>query len=107
MSSQFAAPNSTATLVNSSSRHALVGAAISAIGLAHIVRPELFASLNRQMFTRNIRRHVYINGAIETLIGVAMIAPRARRFVPVLGALYVTYLGGNIVRRRRASPGDA
>lgn len=105
MSSQIAAPKSTATLVTSSSRHALFGAAISAIGLAHIVRPELFESLNRQMFTRDIRRHVYINGAIETLLGVAVIAPRARRFVAVLGALYVTYLGGNIIRRRRASPG--
>jgi uncharacterized membrane protein len=104
MSSQIAAPNSTATLVTSSSRHALFGVAISAIGLAHIVRPELFESLNRQMFTRNIRRHVYVNGAIETLLGVAVIVPPTRRFVPVLGALYVTYLGGNIIRRRRASP---
>ena len=102
MSSQIAAPNSTATLVTSSSRHALFGAAISAIGLAHIVRPELFESLNRRMFTRNIRCHVYFNGAIETLLGVAVMAPRARRFVPVFGALYVTYLGGNIIRRRRA-----
>jgi threonine/homoserine/homoserine lactone efflux protein len=71
--------------------------------LAHIVRPELFKSINHWMFTHNIRRHVYINGAIETLLGVAVIAPPARRFVPVLGALYVTYLGGNIIRRRRAS----
>ena len=102
MSTQIAAPKSTATLVTSSSRHALFGAAISAIGLAHIVRPELFESLNRRMFTRNIRRHVYINGAIETLLGIAVIAPCARRFVPVFGALYVTYLGGNTIRRRRA-----
>jgi uncharacterized membrane protein len=65
MSSQAAAPKSAATLVTGS-QHALYGAAISAIGLAHIVRPELFESLNRRMFTRNIRRHVYINGAIET-----------------------------------------
>ena len=106
MSSQAAAPKSAATLVTGS-QHALYGAAISAIGLAHIVRPELFESLNRRMFTRNIRRHVYINGAIETLLGIAVIAPCARRFVPVLGALYVTYLGGNIIRRRRASPGGA
>ena len=91
----------------SGSRHALSGAAISAIGLAHIVRPEHFESVNRRMFTRNIRRHVYINGTIEALLGIAVIAPRARRFVPVFGALYLTYLGGNIIRRRRASSGGA
>jgi uncharacterized membrane protein len=106
MSSRAAAPKSAATLVTGS-QHALYGAAISAIGLAHIVRPELFESLNRQMFMRNIRRHVYINGAIETLLGVAVIAPRARRFLPIFGALDVTYLGGNIIRRRRANPGGA
>lgn len=86
----------------SSSRHALFGAVISAIGVAHIVAPKRFESVNRRMFTRNIRRHVYINGAIETSIGVAVMAPRARRFVPAFGALYVSYLGGNIIRRRRA-----
>ncbi len=59
------------------------------------------------MFTRNIRRHIYINGTIETLLGIAVIAPRVRRFVPVFGALYLTYLGGNIIRRRRGSPGGA
>lgn len=107
MSSQIAAPKSIARLVTGSSRRALFGAAISVIGLAHILIPELFESLNRQMFTHNIRCHVYINGAIETLIGVAVIAPRARRFVPVFGALYVTYLGGNVIRRRRASAGGA
>jgi uncharacterized membrane protein len=88
----------------SGSRHVLFGAAISAIGLAHIVRPERFESLNRQMFRRNIRGHVYVNGAIETLLGVAMMAPRARRLVPPMGLLYVTYLGGNTIRRRRGQP---
>jgi uncharacterized membrane protein len=91
----------------SCSRHTLFGAATSAIGLAHIARPELFEEVNRQMFTRNIRRHIYINGTIETLLSIAMIAPRVRRFVPVFGALYLTYLGGNIIRRRRGSPGGA
>ena len=84
------------------SRHAWFGAAISAIGLAHIVRPELFESVNRRMFTCNIRRHVYINGTIETSLGIAVMAPRVRRFVPVFGGPYLTYLGGNIIRRRRA-----
>lgn len=107
MSSRAAAAKSTDTSVNSNFRQILSGVAISAIGLAHIVRPELFESLNRQMFMLNIRRHVYINGAIETGLGVAVIAPRTRRFIPVLGALYVTYLGGNIIRRRRASQGGA
>ena len=88
--------------MTSSSRQALFGVAISAIGLAHIVRPDLFESVNRLMFTRNIRRHVYINGAIETSLGVAVIAPPTRRFVPILGALYVAYLGANIIRRRDA-----
>ena len=91
-------------LMISGSRHVLFGAAISAIGLAHIVRPERFESLNRQMFRRNIRGHVYVNGAIETLLGVAMMAPRARRLVPPMGLLYVTYLGGNTIRRRRGQP---
>jgi hypothetical protein len=47
------------------------------------------------------RSTVPINGAIETLLGVAMMAARARRFVPPLGLPYVSYLGGNTIRHRR------
>jgi hypothetical protein len=78
------------------------GVAVAGIGLAHFAWPTRFEPLNESMgFTQRTRRHVYINGAIETLLGLTMVSPRTRTLNIVLSIAYPTYLAANIIRARR------
>ena len=47
------------------------GAALAATGLSHFVKPQIYDKMTAVAFPNNTRRHVYIDGAIETAIGVA------------------------------------
>lgn len=76
------------------------GLAVAGAGLAHFVRPELFESITEQAFPRNTRRYLYINGGIETALGVALAVKKTRRLA-LVGALgYGAYLAGNVLRNR-------
>lgn len=78
----------------------LAGAAVAATGLSHFVRPELYESVSAQAFPNNTLQHTYINGGIETAIGLALVAPKTRKLA-VAGLLaYGAYLGANIARNR-------
>jgi uncharacterized membrane protein len=78
----------------------ITGLAIAGTGLAHFVRPALFDSITEQAFPRNSRRHLYINGGIETAIGLGLAAPQTRKLA-VVGTLgYLAYLAGNVARNR-------
>jgi uncharacterized membrane protein len=78
----------------------VVGLGLAGVGLAHFVRPQLFQSLTAQAFPRNTRQHLYIDGGIETVLGLGMAAPKTRR-VALVGALgYGAYLAGNVARNR-------
>lgn len=80
------------------------GLLTSSIGIAHLVRPEVFEPMNVTLgFTENTRMHVYINGAIETSIGLSMMLPGTRRLTPIAGIGYITYLVAHVVRSRRTS----
>lgn len=74
------------------------GLAVTAVGLAHFMRPQSFDAINRQGFPENPRQFVYINGAIETVMGLLTLHPRTRRLSNILGATYVVHLISNIVR---------
>ena len=50
----------------------LAGLAVAGVGLAHFVSPQLFDSITRQAFPRDTRQHIYINGGIETAIGLGL-----------------------------------
>ena len=78
----------------------LAGLAVAGAGVAHFVRPELFDDITAQAFPHDTRTHVYIDGGIETAIGLALISRRTRR-LGVVGLLgYGAYLAGNVVRNR-------
>ncbi|WP_059015584.1 hypothetical protein [Mycobacterium sp. M26] len=78
----------------------LAGAVVAATGLSHFVRPELYESVSAQAFPENTLQHTYINGGIETAIGVALVVPKTRKLA-VAGLLaYGAYLGANIARNR-------
>ena len=78
----------------------LAGLGLAGIGAAHFVRPELFDDLTQQAFPRETRKHLYIDGGVETAIGLGL-ASRKTRKLAVIGLLgYGAYLAGNVVRNR-------
>ncbi|WP_234834955.1 hypothetical protein [Mycolicibacterium stellerae] len=78
----------------------LVGLGIAGAGVAHFAKPELFDDITGQAFPRDTRKHVYIDGGIETAIGLALTA-RKTRPLAVIGLIgYGAYLAGNVVRNR-------
>ena len=78
----------------------LAGLAIAGVGVAHFVKPELFDDITAQAFPRDTRKHLYIDGGIETAIGLGLASQKTRKlaFVGLLG--YGAYLAGNVVRNR-------
>ena len=76
------------------------GVAVAGTGVAHFVSPQLFDGLTAQAFPRDTRRHVYIDGAIETAVGLGL-TTRKTRPLAIIGLIgYGAYLAGNVVRNR-------
>lgn len=76
------------------------GLSVAGIGISHFIAPQLFDSVTRQAFPRDTRRHIYIDGGIETAIGLGFAVPKARKLA-LLGLLgYGVYLAGNAARNR-------
>ncbi|MGI9123270.1 MAG: hypothetical protein ACR2JM_00750 [Mycobacterium sp.] len=78
-----------------------IGAALAATGLAHFAKPQAFESITKAAFPNNTRRYTYVNGGIETALGVAMVVPQTRKFAFAGVAGYLVYLVVNAVRARR------
>jgi uncharacterized membrane protein len=78
----------------------LAGLAVAGAGLAHFARPQLFDGITQQAFPRNSRRHLYINGGIETALGLGLTSPKTRPLAVVGTVGYLAYLAGNVVRNR-------
>jgi uncharacterized membrane protein len=76
------------------------GLIVAVTGLSHFVRPELFESATKSAFPENTLQHTYIDGGIETAIGLALIAPKTRKFALVGLLAYGAYLGANVARNR-------
>lgn len=62
------------------------------IGLAHFLAPRVFEPFNRLGFPQHARTFTYINGGIETTLGILTAIPRTRRHAYGLGLCYITYL---------------
>src|SRR5690242_7563447 len=69
-----------------------LGLSVSMIGLAHFVAPRYFDPINRLGFPNHARTFTYVNGALETLIGLLMAGPGTRRQSTVVSTCYVVYL---------------
>ena len=78
----------------------LAGLGVAGIGLAHFVSPQLFDSLTRLPFPRNTRQHTYIDGGIETALGLCLAVPKTRKLAVVGTIGYGAYLAGNVARNR-------
>jgi hypothetical protein len=57
----------------------IAGWAVTASGIAHLLYPQAFESVNRLAFKGHIRAHVLINGSIEAALGFALFNSRTRR----------------------------
>ena len=76
------------------------GLALAGTGLAHFVVPELFEGMTKPAFPTNTRQHVYIDGGIETAVGLGLAAKKTRKLA-ILGLIgHLLYLTGNVVRNR-------
>jgi uncharacterized membrane protein len=76
------------------------GLVMAGLGLAHFTSPQLFESITRPAFPRQTTKHIYINGGIETVIGLGLSA-RQTRSLAVVGSIgYLAYLVGNALRNR-------
>ena len=73
---------------------------VAVIGVAHFLVPRIFDPINRLGFAEHARMFTYINGAIETTIGVMMANPRTKRQSTIVSACYVIHLTSNIVRNQ-------
>lgn len=74
--------------------------AVAAVGVARFTSPQLFDDITKQAFPRDTRRHLYINGGIETAIGLGL-SSRKTRPLAIVGLIgYGAYLAGNVVRNR-------
>ena len=77
------------------------------IGVAHFLVPRIFDPFNRLGFPTHARTFTYVNGAIETALGVLLLRAHTRRPTAVLSACYITYLTVSILRTQlRTRRGD-
>ncbi len=78
------------------------GLGLLGMGLAHFAMPDAFEQLSAVAFPRDTRRHVYVDGAIETALGLGLLVPSTRRLASVGALGYVGYLGANVVKNQTA-----
>ncbi len=100
--SEHPAPSMTDTTNHRSERgrEQRVAVIVTVIGVAHFLVPRIFDPINRVGFAEHARMFTYINGAIETTIGVMMANPRMSRQLTIVSACYVIHLTSNIVRNQ-------
>ena len=78
----------------------IFGLLLAVTGLTHFVKPAAFQSITESAFPTNTRRHTYINGGIETALGVGLVTPKTRKFAVAGLLVYGAYLGASAVRNR-------
>ena len=79
---------------------ALAGLAIAGAGVSHFASPALFEGVTKSAFPRDTRKHVYINGGIETAIGLGFSARKTRQLA-IVGLIAIRRLSG---RKRGPQP---
>lgn len=77
------------------------GSALAASGIAHLLCPRAFESVNRMAFKDRIRAHVLINGSIEAGLGLALLNTRTRRTALAATIAYLTYFTVSVLCRQR------
>lgn len=91
----------TDTTPECNSRGATVaGLILAAAGLSHFVAPQIYEGMTKAAFPTNTRQHVYIDGGIETAVGLGLAVRKTRNLAAVGLVAYLIYLVGNAVRNR-------
>jgi uncharacterized membrane protein len=77
----------------------VAGVALAAAGIAHFAKPDAFDEITKTAFPEDVRKYTFINGGIETALGVAL-ANRSTRRLGLVGMLgYGAYLGAAVLRK--------
>lgn len=76
------------------------GLALAATGLSHFVAPQIYEGMTKAAFPDNTRTHVFIDGGIETALGLGIAAPKTRKLALVGALAYLAYLAGNVIRKK-------
>ncbi|MEH3139135.1 MAG: hypothetical protein PGN37_02945 [Mycobacterium kyogaense] len=76
------------------------GLALAATGLSHFVAPQIYEGMTKAAFPDNTRTHVYVDGGIETVLGLGIASAKTRKFAIVGVLAYLLYLGGNVIRQK-------
>lgn len=79
-----------------------VGVTTSFGGVSHFFRSDAFAVINRKVFGCHRRSHSYVNGAIETIIGLGLLRSGSRRLVLIATLPYPLCLRVKLVRTTAA-----
>ena len=80
----------------------IAGLAIAGAGLAHFIKPDAFEGATAVAFPETTRPHLYMDGAAETVLGLAL-AVRKTRKLALIGLLgYGGYLAANVLKNRTA-----
>ena len=88
-------------MIRSTAVRPFAGLVITAVGCAHFGWPAAFERVNRTLgFTRNTRLNVFVNGGIETALGVTLLSERTRYANIALSVCYPAYLMLNALRAR-------
>lgn len=80
----------------------LAGLGMAGVGLAHFVKPDAFESITAQAFPENPQQHLYLDGATETVLGLALAMPKTRKLAAVGLLGYGGYLAANVLKNRAA-----
>ena len=76
------------------------GLVLAGTGVAHFVRPDLFEAISKPVFPKDTQKFIYVNGAIETAVGLGL-AVRQTRKLAVAGLIgYGAFLAANAIRNR-------
>jgi uncharacterized membrane protein len=76
-----------------------IGLVLAGLGLAHFTNPTLFDPLTSQAFSNRTRQHTYVDGAVETALGLGLAGRRTRRLATVGSMGYLAYLGRSVRRK--------
>jgi uncharacterized membrane protein len=79
------------------------GLALAGAGLSHFTSPQLWEPITTPLFPHRTRRHIYTNGAIETVLGLGFTNPKTRSLTIVGLIGYAAYLVGSAVRNRQTT----
>lgn len=73
----------------------LSGLGLAATGVAHFVAPQLFEPITKPAFPNDTGKWIKVNGASETVIGLALASSATRKLGFAGLAAYGAWLGAN------------